>query len=53
VRHARECAERCATGCGVVAFEEWLNGPVLESDRLADERKEERLQALLRGEVPT
>lgn len=39
-------------GCGWLALDEWLDGPVTKSDRLADERREQRLLALKRGEIP-
>jgi hypothetical protein len=53
LRHVEECAERCAEGCGHRVLEEWLSSPATRSDIEADERREQRLQALLRGEIPT
>lgn len=47
------CAERCVEGCGWLALDQWLEGPVTTSDRLADEQFEQRKQALLRGDIPT
>jgi hypothetical protein len=52
LRHARDCTDRCVDGCGLLGFDEWLEGPVTKSDRLVDERKAERLQSLMRGEIP-
>ena len=50
-RHA-DCKDgRCATGCELLALDEWLLGPVTKSDRAADERRDERLQALMRGNI--
>lgn len=37
----------------MAAFDAWLNSPVTKSDQLADERREQRLHALQRGEIPT
>lgn len=51
--HAAGCDKTCAEGCPVAVVEDWLASPVTEADQEADERKEQRLQALLRGEIPT
>jgi hypothetical protein len=40
-------------GCEVLALEDALRAPVTHSDRAADELREQRLQALKRGEIPT
>lgn len=51
--HAEKCTtERCASSCGFVQLEKWLDSPVTSFDRRADQRREERLAGLLRGEVP-
>jgi hypothetical protein len=52
LRHAG-CDQRCVEGCGWLALDQWLAGPVTRSDQLADERLEQRKQALLRGEIPS
>lgn len=39
-------------GCGWLALDDWLNGPVTKADRLADQRREQRLRALQGGETP-
>jgi hypothetical protein len=52
-RHGEKCTrERCAAGCGFRELDEWLERPVLKSEALADERREERLKALMRGDIP-
>jgi hypothetical protein len=33
-------------------FDEWLDSPVLKSEVLAEERRQDRLKALMRGEIP-
>jgi hypothetical protein len=51
--HAEKCTnERCLPACGFVKFDQWLDGPVTVWDRRQDERQRDRLQALMRGEVP-
>lgn len=40
-------------GCGWLAIEEWLASPVTKSDQLADERLEQRIAALKRGDILT
>jgi hypothetical protein len=52
LRHAG-CQDKCVDGCGWLALERWLEGPVTKSDELADERFERRKLALLRGDIPT
>jgi hypothetical protein len=53
VRHGQRCTqERCAAGCGFVAIDEWLDTPVTKSEQAADDRRTQRLQALMRGEIP-
>jgi hypothetical protein len=51
--HAEKCtSERCTPSCGFVQLEQWLDTPVTVFDRRRDERQRDRLQALMRGEVP-
>lgn len=51
--HAEKCtAERCTGSCGFVRFEQWLDEPVTVYDRRRDEQQRDRLQRLLRGDVP-
>lgn len=52
-RRHNGCEDRCVDGCGWLALEQWLAGPVTKSDELADERFEQRKQALMRGDIPT
>jgi hypothetical protein len=52
LRHSSDCAERCADGCRVRAFEEWIASPVLPSEIAAEKAEEQRFQALARGEFP-
>jgi hypothetical protein len=51
-QHGDCTQDKCVDGCGFLAFTDWLESPVLRSDELADERRQDRLAALMRGEVP-
>ncbi|GAB7039701.1 MULTISPECIES: hypothetical protein [Catenuloplanes] len=52
--HAEKCGrDVCAADCGHRRFAEWLDAPLLPSEIHAHERREERLAALWRGEIPT
>jgi hypothetical protein len=52
LRHSRDCDQRCAAGCEVRQFEQQLDAPVTAADMEADQRRERRMQAMLRGEIP-
>lgn len=41
------------SGCEVLALERALGAPISDSERAADERREQRIEALKRGEIPT
>jgi hypothetical protein len=50
LRHAADCDDRCATGCGFRELDEWLSEPVLPSEIAKAKAEEERFQRLARGE---
>jgi hypothetical protein len=50
LRHLRDCAEKCASGCAVSDFHTALAEPVLPSEIVQARREEERFKALARGE---
>lgn len=53
-RHAEGCREeRCAAGCPLAEFRAWLDGPITRTEIEQEQRREENLQRLLRGEIPT
>lgn len=52
MRHVDTCAEKCADACQARQFEAWLDEPVLQSEVEAERRREQRLKALMRGEIP-
>lgn len=52
MRHVEACGEKCADACRVRQFEAWLDQPVLPFEIEAERRRQQRLKALMRGEVP-
>lgn len=52
MRHVEACGDECADTCRVRQFEDWLTWPVLPSEIEAERRRQQRLKALMRGEIP-
>jgi hypothetical protein len=51
--HVDKCTERgCPAECGFRRLEDWLSAPLLPSDAADDDRRRQRLEALMRGEIP-
>lgn len=46
LRHLRECKEKCAPSCPVLAFDEAVAAPVLPSEIAEEKAREERFRAL-------